>query len=128
MLNKLILQGRLKADPEIKKTNDGKSVCAFTVVWSEKFKDKASVCFKDCVAWGYVAEFVHKYFSKGSEILVCGKEITQIWEDKEGKKHYKQKMSVEEANFCGPKQTANNYTQQETPGFQVVEDDADLPF
>lgn len=69
MVNHLILQGRLTADPELRTTQSGTSVCSFRVAWSEKYKDTETKLFLGCTAWRGTGELVSKYFSKGKEIL-----------------------------------------------------------
>ena len=62
MLNRTILQGRLCADPEMRRTQSGVAVCSFRVAWSEKYKDHETKLFLSCVAWRTTAEMICKYF------------------------------------------------------------------
>ena len=103
MINKMILQGRLTADPEIKQTQSGVSCASFTVAWSEKYKEIETKCFQRCKAWRGTADFLGKYFAKGQEIVVCGKMVTEEWE-KDGQKRSAQILSVDDVHFCGKKQ------------------------
>lgn len=105
MINKMILQGRLTADPEIKQTQSGVSCASFTVAWSEKYKEIETKCFQRCKAWRGTADFLGKYFAKGQEIIVCGKMVTEEWE-KDGQKRSAQILSVDDVHFCGKKQDA----------------------
>ena len=145
MINKMILQGRLTADPEIKQTQSGVSCASFTVAWSEKYKEIETKCFQRCKAWRGTADFLGKYFAKGQEIIVCGKMVTEEWE-KDGQKRSAQILSVDDVHFCGKKQDAPQGTQssanmQSSTNFTtdysgltsastppVTELDSDLPF
>ncbi len=91
-LNKVILGGRLTADPELKQTASGTPVTAFSVAVSRKYAAKAengtptqpTADFINCVAWRNTAEFISKYFQKGSMIAVTGSIQTRNYEDKNG--------------------------------------------
>ena len=63
MVNKLIYQGRLTADPELKRTQSDVSNMEFTIAWSEKYKESETKCFLRCKAWRNTAEFIDKYFN-----------------------------------------------------------------
>ena len=80
MLNKMIIQGNFVTTPEIKQTQSGKSVTSFRLAWSETYKEVKSELFVNCVAWGYTAEFISKYFMKGSQIIVEGRLISRSYE------------------------------------------------
>lgn len=131
MVNKMILQGRLTADPELRQTQSGISVIEFTVAWSEKYNEIETKCFLRCRAWRGTAEFISKYFTKGQEIVVDGKIITEKWE-KDGQPQNRTICDVEKVHFCGNK--ANNVnatptTENATQGdFKPVDNDDDLPF
>ena len=103
MINRLVFQGRLVRDPELRTTQSGVSVASFTVAWSEKYKETETKCFLPCTAWRATGEFVSKYFTKGQEINVTGKLQTREWEDKEGNKRSTIELVVDEAAFCGSK-------------------------
>lgn len=134
MINKTILQGRITRDPEVKQTQSGVSVCSFTVAWSEKYKETERKCFLPCQAWRYTAEFVGKYFKKGSQIVVEGELETNEWTDNEGNNKSILRLNVEKAHFCGDKKdTAGAAAMDELKtdmGAQFVEvnDDEPLPF
>ena len=102
MINKTILQGRLTAAPECKKTQSGVPVASFTVAWSEKFKEIETKCFLRCVAWRGTAEFLCKYFGKGQELVVEGKLTTREWEDN-GQKRSVNELVADAIHFCGTK-------------------------
>ena len=132
MLNKVILQGRLTAKPELKSTANGVMMSEFTVAWSEKYKEKETKCFMRCKAWKKTAEFISIYFDKGQEILIEGKLITEQWES-EGKPQSRTICQVDSVNFCGNK--TQNSSPQEQPqqqeileNFVEVEPEEELPF
>lgn len=141
-LNKTILGGRLTADVELKTTPNGVSVCSFTLAVSRKpTKDgKQETDFITCVAWRQTAEFICKYFRKGSSLCIVGQIQTRTWTDQNGEKRYATEVKVDEAMFVDNKndsgQTANapeNYTPEaytapETPNFEELAYDDDLPF
>lgn len=137
MVNHAVLQGRLCADPELRTTQSGVSVCSFRVAWSEKYKETETKLFLSCTAWRGTGEMVSKYFRKGQEIVVEGKLSTRDWEDRDGNKRSSVEMTVERVHFCGPKQSegcnaplpasapvnvsAENLT-------ELNDDDGELPF
>lgn len=102
MVNKLIFQGRMVSDPELKHTQSDVSNSEFTIAWSEKYKDTETKCFLRCKAWRTNAEFISKYFSKGQEIVIEGHMITEQWEA-DGEKKSRTICLVDKANFCGSK-------------------------
>ena len=85
MVNKIILQGRLVADAELKIVGDGISTTEFTVAWSEKYKDTERKLFLRCKAWRGTAEFITNYFKKGQQIIIEGNMQTEEW-TKDGEK------------------------------------------
>lgn len=139
-INKVILGGRLTADIELKATPNGVAVAQFTIATNRRGKD-AQTDFINCVAWRQTAEFISKYFSKGSSICVVGELQQRSWEDKNGGKRYATEVIVSEALFVDSKSDAqgaetaspNNYIpdaykQPQTANFAAVSDDDDLPF
>lgn len=107
-LNKVILCGRLTADPELKQTQSGVSVLSFTLAVDRGFRAKSengpSADFISIVAWRQTAEFISKYFSKGSSICVVGSIQTRSWENQKGEKHFATEVIAEEAMFAGVKE------------------------
>ena len=83
MLNKIILMGRLTKDPELRKTQTGKSVVSFTLAVDRDYQ-KDACDFIDIVAWEGTAEFVNRYFFKGKMCLVEGSLQSRKWSDKQG--------------------------------------------
>ena len=87
MLNKVVLQGRLVADPEVRQTPSGISVATFRVACDRNYQPQGGerqADFISCVAWRQTGEFIGKYFPKGTMILVEGAIQTRNYEDKNG--------------------------------------------
>lgn len=101
-MNKFLGIGRLVADVELRSTNSGKSVCAFTVAINRRGKD-AGTDWVDCVAWEKTAEFISKHFNKGQQIAITGRLQTRSYKDKNGGKRKAVEVVVEEVDFCGSK-------------------------
>lgn len=134
-LNKVVYGGRLTADPELKHTAQGTSVTNFTIAINRRFKDEngnAKTDFIACIAWRQMAEFICKYFRKGSSICVTGSTQTRSWTDQNGQKRYATEAVVEGANFVDNK--SDNATPTtieapvEAPKYEELADDSDLPF
>ncbi len=149
--NKVILMGRLTADPELKQTQGGTAVTSFNLAVDRRFtkEGQEKQCdFITCQAWRSTAEFICKYFCKGTAMLVCGELHTRSWEDQQGNKRYATEVVASEVTFCESKKSSegNNptttyngsqgkfeppqyipdaYTQ---PSFEQVSSDDDLPF
>lgn len=113
-MNKVILLGRLTADPEIRTTNSGLSTCRFTVAVNRRFADKQSgehkADFIVCVAWRKTAEIVAKYFCKGKQISLEGTIQTGSYQDRNHSDvtHYTTEVIVENVEFVGSKNTDND--------------------
>ena len=86
MINLVVLQGRLTSDVELKTTQNGKSVCSFTIANDVGYGDNKKTSFINVIAWRNTAEFVSKYFKKGSPISIEGSIQTRNYEDKNGNK------------------------------------------
>ena len=90
MLNHITIMGRLTRDPELRRTGSGIAVASFTVAVDRDFGGRdggeRETDFIDCVAWRQTGEFVSKYFTKGSMIVVSGRLQIRNWNDKEGNK------------------------------------------
>ncbi len=108
--NKAILIGNLVADPELKQTPNGIPVTSFRIAVARRFAkpgDEQQADFFDIVAWRQTAEFVTRYFSKGTPILVCGSIQTRSFTDTNGNKKYVTEVVADEASFVEKKaQTA----------------------
>lgn len=105
MLNRVIIMGRLCADPEFKQTTSGIPVCRFRVAVNRPKKQDGSqeADFIGCTAWRSSAEFITRYFGKGQMILVEGSLRNNDYTDQNGVKHYSMDVLVNQAQFCGSK-------------------------
>ena len=131
MINRMILQGRLCADPEMRRTQNGTAVCSFRVAWSETVKDRETKLFLNCVAWQGTAEMICKYFRKGKELAVEGRLSTREYQDKNGNDRSVTEMTVDRAHFCGKNEDAQGMptrTDGKSQFAELDEDDSDLPF
>lgn len=135
-LNKVILIGRLTADPELKQTGSGVAVTSFTLAVDRKQSKGAEkkTDFITIVAWRQTAEFICKYFRKGSAIIILGELQTRSWDDSNGKKHYSTEVVASEVSFAESKKnpetnspTAGNFDAYAQANFEEVEDEK-LPF
>jgi len=136
-VNKAILMGRLTADPEMRHTTTGKSVCTFRLAVNRRFVrqgEEQQADFFPIVAWEKTGEFCNNYFRKGQQVAIVGRIQTRTWDDPEGNKRYITEIVAEEAHFADSKNSStndnNNYNtsnMQDTGGFYPVEDD-ELPF
>ena len=139
--NKVILIGNMTADPELKQTASGISVCSFNIAINRRFaKDGEQACdFISIVSWRQQAEFVSKHFKKGKPILVCGQLQTRTWTDNQGNKRYATEVVADEVSFVGNNENAteaksetSTYTPNayggNNPQFEEVPNDGDLPF
>ena len=117
-MNKVILKGRLTADPELRQTQSGISSCRFTLAVDRKFADKSTgerqADFVSCTAWRSTAEFVSRYFTKGSMILVEGALRTGSYTDKNHSDvtHYTTDVMVDNVEFCESKKKDNSQNSQ----------------
>lgn len=122
-LNRVILFGRLTKDPEFRQTQSGTPVCRFTVACDRQFANKQTgereADFIDCTAWRNTAEFISRYFVKGSPITIEGSIRNNNFEDKNGVKHYSYTVMVDQAGFAGKKED-NQQPQQQVPQYGSV--------
>ena len=133
--NKVILGGRLTSDIELKQTQSGISVCSFSLAVNRKVgKDQGQKTdFIDCTAWRQTAEFLSRYFKKGSSLCVVGNLQKSDWTDKDGNKRYKVDVVVDEAMFVDSKNEAPGadfpaVNSMPTANFVDVDEDDRLPF
>ena len=121
MINKVILMGRLTADPELRQTQSGISSCRFTVAIDRRFADKNTgerqADFINVVAWRQQAEFVSRYFNKGRMIIVEGSIRNNNYTDNNGVKHYGYDVVAENVSFGESKSasSANNGSSYSAP-------------
>lgn len=136
MLNTVVLMGRLTHSPEVKTLNDTDiKVTRFCLaVERDRATDKEKVTdFIDCVAWRNTAEFIGKYFNKGSPIIVDGRIETRQYEDKQGNKRKAFEVNVKNVNFCAFKkeETQSKDKEETDTKNENMEDllgNEDLPF
>lgn len=103
--NKVILMGNLTRDPETRTTPSGQSVTSFGLAVNRTWRgadgsNQESVSYIDCVAWGKAGEIMAQYLQKGRPVLVSGRLEQRSWE-KDGQKHSKVEVIVEDFNFVG---------------------------
>ena len=134
-LNKVILGGRLTTTPELKQTQGGTAVCSFNIAVNRKYQKDGNqeTDFIPCVAWRATAEFISKYFDKGSSICIIGEIQTRSWQDNNGNKRYATEVIVDEANFVDSKSdnvgyVPPAYTAPSEASYEDVKTDDDLPF
>ena len=152
MLNVVAIMGRLVADPELRTTTQGNSVCSFRIACDRSYVQQGQerqADFIDIVAWRQQADFVSKYFQKGSLIAVEGSLQTRQYQDKNGNNRTAVEVVANNISFAGAKrqdaQSAPSYEQQtisyvqqakaqsgfaqgSTDDFAVISDNDDLPF
>lgn len=120
-MNKVILMGRLTADPELRQTQSGISSCRFTVAVDRRFADRNTgerqTDFITCVAWRQTAEFVSRYFSKGSMICVEGNLRTGSYQDRNHPDvtHYTTDVFVDNVEFTGSKKETGGGSNYSAP-------------
>jgi single-strand DNA-binding protein len=152
-MNKVIITGRLSANPELRQTQSGVSSCRFTVAVDRRFADKNTgerqADFITCIAWRQTAEFVSRYFNKGKMIVVEGSLRNNNYQDKNHPDvtHYTMDVLVDNVEFAGDKggqtsapapaqQTAPQQTESNTDGmdygslsdFEEILSDGTAPF
>ena len=147
MVNCAVIMGRLVADPELRTTGSGISVTSFTVAVDRRFArqgEDRQADFIDVIAWRQTADFVCKYFRKGSMIAIQGYIQTRTYEDKNGNKRKAVELVADNVSFCGSKaetgsgsfnrddsfmnaQPAPSYSTADAGDFKEIPED-DLPF
>ena len=141
MYNHTGLQGRLTADPELRRTPSGVAITSFRLAsdTGRKTKDGQKITnFIDCVAWRAQAEFVSKYLSKGRLVLVEGELTSRNYEDKDGNHRKATEITVSSGHFCDSKKAGAGSAHQgggdfadypdSSSDFTEVDDNGDLPF
>ena len=151
-MNKVILMGRLTRDPEVRYSQGDAStaIARFSLAVDRRFKrdgDDQTADFINCVAWRSTAEFISRYFRKGSSICVVGSIQTRTWTDQQGQKRYATEVIVDEASFVDAKgenpagRQNSSYAPESygsapsfagsndsAPKFEEMSNDDDLPF
>ncbi len=127
MLNVIALMGRLVAEPELRHTPNGIATCTFRIAVDRSFVkqgEERKADFIDIVVWRGTAEFVCKYFHKGSLIAVNGSLQTRNYEDKNGNKRTAFEVVADNVHFAGSKDSSSNYTSQQNSSMDSVRNDA----
>ncbi len=149
-LNKVILAGRIVADPELKQTTSGANVVSIRIAVNRRFQSRDSqqqneADFFNVTAWQNTAEFIAKYFRKGSAICICGRIQNRSWTDQNGQKRYVTDIIAEEANFVESRNSQDGMSgglsapeaystpaysspAASAPKFEEIKTDDDLPF
>lgn len=147
MLNVVAIMGRLARDPELRQTTSGKNVCSFRIACDRGRKDpngQSQADWLDVTAWDKTAEFVCRYFQKGSLIVVDGRLQTRQYQDKNGQNRTAVEIVANNVNFAGSKESTSPAPQntaqrpaapsQRTQGepdadyAPIDDDEGDLPF
>ena len=138
-MNKVILIGRLTADPELRHTQSGTALCRYRLAVDRPVKKEGqqNVDFLNCQAWGKNAEFASRHLHKGTKIAVEGRIQTGSYE-KDGVKHYTTDIIIDRHEFCESKSTAESGSSYSAPAADysgtdqeftdMDEDDGELPF
>lgn len=143
MLNVVAIAGRLTRDPELRTTNSGTSVVSFSIAVDRNYTAQGAereADFLDVVAWKGTADFICKYFGKGSAIIVEGRLQTRNWEDKSGNKRKSTEIVAENVYFGDSKKKSEDNANEDSynysidasgdlqSGFSQIDDDSELPF
>ena len=135
MINNVTLMGRLTAAPELRTTSSGLSVTSLTLAIDRGYGENKQTDFINCVAWRERADFICRYFTKGSMLALTGSIQTRKYEDKNGNTRTAFEILAETVSFCGDKakadkntaETGNGNNGQISADFGEAEDDG-LPF
>lgn len=128
--NKVIIGGRLTAEPELKQTQSGISVCSIKVAVNRRVKqgDEQKADFYNVTAWRQTAEFVSRYFRKGSSICIVGVLQNSSWTDQKGEKHYRTDIVADEVMFVDSKGDNQGQAAPAAPNWTEISTDEGLPF
>ena len=140
-LNKVMLIGNLGNDPEVRSTQDGRSLCTFSIATTESWKDKNSGERRDKTEWHRIVIFneglvriAEQYLKKGSKVFLEGQLQTRKWEDKDGIEKYSTDIISDNFTFVGSKADASDnlgsQKSQDSNDFsnQDIIKDEDIPF
>lgn len=141
MINVVVLMGRFTADPELRTTPNGISVTSFSIAVDRAYQKAGTerqTDFINCVAWRQTAEFITKYFQKGSMIAVNGTLQQRSYTDKDGNKRTAYDVVIDNASFCGSKSEGSTRPRSDEPASfsnagmgdfeEITMSDDDLPF
>ena len=112
MINRVVLVGRLTRDPELRKTQNGTSVCSFTMAVNRRVQSQGQpdADFINCVAWNRVADLMTQYLHKGSLIGLEGRIQTRNYENQQGQRVYVTEVVADNVQFLEPKNAQSSYT------------------
>ncbi len=113
MINTVVLMGRLTFDPELRTTPSGVSVVRFQIAVDRNYQkagEERKADFVDVTAWRQTADFVSRYFHKGSMIAIEGSLQTDNYTDKDGNKRKSIQVVANNVSFCGSKSESGNNT------------------
>lgn len=137
MLNHIVIMGRLARDPELRRTQTGTPVAPFRLAVERDFKDKVSgeriTDWIDVTAWGYTAEFVSKYFTKGRMAVVSGRLQMRDWADKSGIKRTSAEIVADSVYWGDSRREGDGQSAAapapgyQTPAYQPQQDFIELP-
>ena len=131
MLNSITIMGRIGKDIELRRTNNGHAVCAFSLAVDRDYKENGNKAtdWINCVAWRQNAEYVSKYGTKGRMVGLEGRLQSRSYEDKNNNKRTAWEVMVNNLYFADKVDTASNTTGDTTTHeFAEIETDDDLPF
>lgn len=121
MLNRIILMGRLVEAPELKTTNTGKSVTSFRIAVERNYAktgEERKADFFDIVCWNNTAEFVCRYFTKGSLIALEGKLQSRTYQASDGTNRYVTEVVADTASFTGERRNTENTINNNLPAYE----------
>lgn len=134
-LNKVMLQGRCVADPDLKTIGEDTAVSSVRIAVDRDYVEKGTgerkADFISVVAWRSTATFLNKYFHKGDQLIVDGKLQVREWEDKDGNKRYSTEVIADNIYFCGSKQNKDSVDAapaRSSAAAPAYDDDDGLPF
>ena len=143
-MNKIILIGRLTADPALKYTPSGTAVVTFTLAVNRRFANQngeREADFINCQAWKHTAEFVANYFKKGQQLALEGRLQVRSYDGNDGQRHWVTEVVAEQIEFVGSKNGSNSNNASGNSGAggygaepelgwgqEIPFDDNDLPF
>lgn len=134
MLNKIFLQGRLVADPELRHTQQGTPVASFRIAVDRDYKNQSGnreADFINIVAWRGTGEFVSRYFTKGRMAIVEGRLQVREYTDKDGNRRHATEVVANNIYFGDSRKderTTNDSAKPAEEFAELAEDDGELPF
>ena len=131
MTNFIIIHGRLTADPELRQTQSGVSVCNFSVAVDRAYKqgEEKVADFFNVVCWRGLADMVSKHFAKGKEIVASGTMQSRKWVDNDGSNRVSWELIAQNVDFCGSKSSATDAPKATAESdFKDIPVDEDVPF